>query len=126
MRMRWEQLLFAHWPLPPHLLRPLIPQELDLDLRDGEAWLGIVPFTMRDVSPRLLPHIPSIADFHELNVRTYVSYRGKPGVWFFSLDAASRLAVRVARAAFHLPYFDAHMKLERVRGGVHFERLPSK
>ena len=121
MRMRWEQLLFAHWPISPDQLRPLIPKELDLDLREKTAWLGIVPFTMADVSPRLVPHIPTIADFHELNVRSYVSYRGKPGVWFFSLDAASRLAVRVARKAFHLPYFDARMKLEQKGSEVHYE-----
>ena len=121
MRMRWEQLLFAHWPISPSQLRPLIPKELDLDLHDNTAWLGVVPFKMADVSPRFIPHIPAIADFHELNVRTYVSYRGKPGVWFFSLDAASRLAVRIARTAFHLPYFDARMKLERHGSDVNYE-----
>ena len=121
MRMRWEKLLFAHWPISPDQLRPLIPKELDLDLRDNSAWLGIVPFTMADVSPRLVPHIPAIADFHELNVRTYVSHRGKSGVWFFSLDAASRLAVRVARKAFHLPYFGARMKLHLKGSEVCYE-----
>jgi len=109
MYMRWENLLFAHWRVPPDLLRSQVPPKLELDLFDNEAWLGIVPFTMCDTRPRGLPHVPGISSFPELNVRTYVTLDGKPGVWFFSLDAASRLAVRAARRFFSLPYFDALM-----------------
>ncbi|MDA1273683.1 MAG: DUF2071 domain-containing protein [Verrucomicrobia bacterium] len=109
MQMRWENLLFAHWRVPPDLLRSQIPPELDLDRFDNEAWLGIVPFRMCDTRLRGLPPIPGVSSFLELNVRTYVTLNGKRGVWFFSLDAASRLAVRAARRFFHLPYFDASM-----------------
>jgi uncharacterized protein YqjF (DUF2071 family) len=110
MRMTWEDLLFAHWPLPVAALRPLVPRTLELDTFDGSAWLGIVPFRMSGVRLRGLPAIPGTSAFPELNVRTYVTAKEMPGVWFFSLDAASRIAVRAARAWFHLAYFDARME----------------
>lgn len=125
MRMRWRHLLFLHWPVDMSVLRRLVPPELEIDEFDGAAWIGLVPFTMEDVSPRVLPRIPlrSVTDFHECNVRTYVYPRGRKddpsshGVWFFSLDAASRMAVWGARKFFHLPYFNARMSLQR-RGDV--------
>lgn len=114
MRMTWEDLLFAHWPVAAAALRSLVPPPLELDLFDGSAWLGIVPFRMSGVRLRGLPAIPGASQFAEINVRTYVTAQGKPGVWFFSLDAASRIAVRAARAWFHLPYFDARMESRRI------------
>ena len=113
MRMRWVDLLFAHWPMPVAALRPLVPSMLEIETFDGTAWLGIVPFRMEDVAPRFLPAPPFAGRFPELNVRTYVRHRGRSGVWFFSLDAASRLAVEGARLGFHLPYFRARMSAER-------------
>ncbi|MBX3421675.1 MAG: DUF2071 domain-containing protein [Pirellulaceae bacterium] len=113
MQMTWSDLLFAHWPVDPAVVMPLLPAGLTLDTRDGAAWVGIVPFLMSRVAPRCCPPLPLIGHFPELNVRTYVTAGGKPGVWFFSLDAASRVAVRVARAAFHLPYMDARMSIAR-------------
>lgn len=121
MRMRWRHLLFAHWPVPVAAVRALVPTELEIDTFDGCAWVGLVPFTMEDVSPRFLPRFPwrGVMDFHECNVRTYVYPRGRSddpslhGVWFFSLDAASRLAVWGARRFFGLPYFNARMHLRR-------------
>jgi uncharacterized protein len=113
MRMAWEDLMFAHWPMPAAALRPLVPRALELDTFDRSAWLGIVPFRMTGVRLRGLPQVPGTSSFPELNVRTYVTAEGKPGVWFFSLDAASRIAVRAARAWFHLPYFDARMESRR-------------
>jgi uncharacterized protein YqjF (DUF2071 family) len=110
LAMRWSDLLFLHWPIDAALLRPKIPPELALDAHSGSAWIGVVPFKMSNVRPRGLPGAPGFSAFPEANVRTYVTHGGKPGVWFFSLDAASRLAVRVARARFHLPYFDARMR----------------
>ena len=117
--MTWSDLLFAHWPFPPELVRPLIPAELELDTWDGRAWIGVVPFRMSEVRPRLVPTFGLASDFPELNVRTYVSHRGRSGVWFFSLDAASRLAVRAARWWFKLPYHHAHMTVTR-EGGVRY------
>jgi len=115
--MRWQDLLFAHWRVDPSVLRPLLPSGLELDLRDGEAWLGVVPFQMTGVRPRFTPVLPGISAFPELNLRIYVRAGGHAGVWFFSLDAASRLAVRAARATFHLPYFDAAMECDVAADG---------
>ena len=117
----WRDLLFAHWPLPPDVFDGLIPTGLDLDTFDGEAWIGVVPFEIIDFRFRPFPPLPPINQFLELNVRTYVTHKGKPGVWFFSLDAESFLAVRGARTVFNLPYFDARMTLARhADGGIHY------
>lgn len=113
MAMEWDDLLFMHWTVDAALLRPHIPAGLELDTFAGEAWLGVVPFRMSGVRPRFLPGLPGLSAFPELNVRTYVKRGGYPGVWFFSLDAANPVAVRGARRFFHLPYFDARMKVLR-------------
>jgi uncharacterized protein YqjF (DUF2071 family) len=120
MAQRWHNLLFAHWPLPPGALQPLIPEGLRLDTFDGQAWLGIVPFTMSGVRLRGTPAVPYLSAFPELNVRTYVVAGAKPGVYFFSLDAGNRLAVAVARAWFHLPYFRARMSARLAGDRVHY------
>ena len=111
LAMQWHDLAFMHWPVSAESLQSFIPAGLELQTFNGSAWLGIVPFFMRGVRLRGIPPLPGTGAFAELNLRTYVSAEGKPGVWFFSLDAASRLAVRVARRTFHLPYFDALMKV---------------
>lgn len=115
LAMSWHELLFMHWPVPADALRPLIPSALDLDTFDGGAWLGVVPFRMSGVRPRFLPGVPWLSGFPELNLRTYVTAGGKPGIWFFSLDAHNPVAVRLARATFKLPYYDARMSC-RVSG----------
>ncbi len=111
MRMNWHDLLFAHWRVEVSALRGLIPPGLDIDTYDGSAWIGIVPFRMTGVAPRHLPSLPFISSFPELNVRTYVSIDGKPGVWFFCLEASNRIAVRAARKLFYLPYMDAKIEM---------------
>jgi uncharacterized protein YqjF (DUF2071 family) len=110
MSMVWRHLAFLHWPVKPAALRALVPGGLEIDTWEGDAWLGLVPFAMESVCPRFTPRIPPISDFPELNLRTYVTVGGKPGVYFFSLDATSPLAVRMARRFFHLPYFDARIE----------------
>ncbi len=115
MVQQWHDLLFAHWALAPEKIRPLVPRELELDTFDGKAWVGVIPFWMSGVRFRALPQIPTASTFPELNVRTYVrapQEPDKPGVYFFSLDAASMLAVLGARAGAGLPYFWAEMKAE--------------
>jgi uncharacterized protein YqjF (DUF2071 family) len=102
--MRWHDLLFAHWPIPAATLRPMIPPELEIDTFDGSAWLGLVPFRMSEVGPAGGPTPPILGRFGEVNVRTYVRYGDRVGIWFFSLDAASILTVIGARTWFHLPY----------------------
>jgi uncharacterized protein YqjF (DUF2071 family) len=123
MRMRWCDLLFAHWAVDASLLRRLIPEALELDLFDGQAYVGAVPFRMEEVTPRLVPALPGLHAFPELNLRTYVKTGGKPGVWFFSLDAGQKLAVRVARRFFHLPYFDAEFEIRSVGGCVEYSAV---
>ena len=129
MRMQWLHLLFMHWRIEAEKLRPLIPESLEIDEFDGSAWVGLIPFTMRTVQPAVVPAMPGVSDipaltaFHECNVRTYVHPRGRPdqpGVWFFSLDAASRPAVWAAGKFFRLPYFFARMSLERVGDEVRY------
>ena len=113
MVQRWHDLLFAHWRCPIGDLRPLIPAPLDIETFDGSAWIGVVPFYMSGVRMRLAPPLPTAGAFEELNVRTYVTLDGRPGVWFFSLDCASTLAVVGARIGVYLPYFRASMHMAR-------------
>jgi uncharacterized protein YqjF (DUF2071 family) len=120
MRMSWHDLCFLHWRVDTSALAPLLPAGLELETFDGSAWIGVVPFHMTDVSPRGLPRLRRLADFAELNVRTYVTAGGKPGVWFFSLDATQPLAVRMARAFFHLAYVDARISSRRTGDVVRY------
>lgn len=110
---RWLTLLFLHWEVDPAVIQRTLPAGLMVDTYDGRAFIGVVPFTMRDVAPRWSPSVPGISHFHELNVRTYVVRDGVPGVWFHSLDAASTVAVLIARLHWKLPYHRASMRLEQ-------------
>jgi uncharacterized protein YqjF (DUF2071 family) len=109
MTQSWHDLLFAHWPVDERDLQDTLPSGLLLDTFNGQPWIGVVPFRMTNVSPRGVPPLPFVSSFLELNVRTYVTLNHKPGVYFFSLDANSALAVAAARTLFHLPYFVAAM-----------------
>jgi uncharacterized protein YqjF (DUF2071 family) len=111
---RWRSLLFLHWAVPAEILRRLVPAELELDLYDGVAYVGVVPFAMEGVRPHWCPEALAFK-FLETNVRTYVLHEGRPGVHFFSLDASSRIAVLAARAGWGLPYYHARMAM--VSGG---------
>lgn len=114
MRMGWESLLFCHWPVPPEAVRPLVPGVLEVDAFEGRAWVGLVPFAMRGVRGTCLPPFPTAHNFLEINVRTYVrTPGGQAGVWFFSLDASSRLAVLGARRLWCLNYLRARIALTR-------------
>jgi uncharacterized protein YqjF (DUF2071 family) len=111
MEQTWNDLLFAHWSIPPETLRPLVPSLLPLDTFEGQCWVAVTPFHMTGVRLRCLPPLPGLSRFPEMNVRTYVTLGGKPGVFFFSLDAASLPAVWAARLLYHLPYFHARMSV---------------
>ncbi len=112
LRMRWEKLLFLHWPWSTKDLQDRLPEGLVVEEFDGRAWLGIVPFLMRDVHPNGLFSVPWLSNFEELNVRTYVrSKSGLPGVWFFSLACNQPLAVEIARRGFHLNYVHAKISI---------------
>jgi uncharacterized protein len=117
MRQGWRELLFIHWPVSPEPLRSLVPPQLELDLFEDTAYVGLVPFTMTGVRPVGLPAVPGLSSFHETNLRTYVRLADRdPGVWFFNLEAANAIAVLLARALFHLPYHYARVLLEREPG----------
>src|ERR1700682_5420336 len=120
MAQSWHDLLFAHWQVNAAALRPHIPAQLAIDTFEGKAWLGVVPFRMSGVRLRWTPALPWLSAFPELNVRTYVTAQDKPGVWFFSLDAANAVAVAAARLSFHLLYFNARMRCEEREGWIHY------
>jgi uncharacterized protein YqjF (DUF2071 family) len=117
MTQRWNDLLFAHWPVPPAAIAPLIPEGLQVDTYHGSAWLGVVPFWMDRIKFRGIPRIPGTSSFPELNLRTYVRepHSGAQGVYFLSLDASNLLAVLCARALFRLPYHWADLRIEQRR-----------
>lgn len=121
MRQTWHDLLFAHWPVTADELRPRIPSGLSIDRFDGMAWIGVVPFHMSGVTFRGIPALPWVSAFPELNVRTYVTAGGTPGVWFFSLDAARAVAVAAARTFFNLPYFTASMQVQVMQDAVDYD-----
>jgi uncharacterized protein YqjF (DUF2071 family) len=107
MGQTWLDLLFAHWPVEPELLRKAVPAELPIDTFDGAAWIGVTPFVVSALRLRGTLPPPLFSSFCEINVRTYVDLGGKPGIYFLSLDAASRPAVLAARRGYRLPYFRA-------------------
>jgi uncharacterized protein len=113
MGQTWRDLLLAHWRVPIEELRRVVPDVVPLDTFDGAAWLGVTPFEVTDLRLRGMPPVPPLSCFPETNVRTYATVGGKPGIWFLSLDAASRLAVTGARRTYRLPYFHAAMAIER-------------
>jgi uncharacterized protein len=120
MRQTWNDLLFAHWSVPFEYLRPMVPQELELDTYEGRCWVGVTPFLMTGVAVRGVPTIPGFSDAPELNVRTYVTLNGKRGVYFFSLDIFNVIACAGARMLYGLPYFYAYMGYERRAGWVEY------
>lgn len=121
MTQTWNDLLFAHWPVDKAALRALVPPTFELDLFDGQAWVGVVPFHMTNVAPRFVPALPWVSAFPELNVRTYVRVADKPGVFFFSLDAGNALAVHTARTLLNLPYYTADMTVAARGGETHYQ-----
>lgn len=117
----WEDLLFAHWRVDAAELARLLPPEVPPDTHDGTGWLGITPFRLTNLRLRGIPPLPRLSSFPELNVRTYATVDGKPGIWFFTLDAASQLAVEAAKRTYKLPYHRSRMSAERHGSFVRYE-----
>jgi uncharacterized protein YqjF (DUF2071 family) len=120
MKQIWHDLLLAHWHVSASYLRPLIPKGIELDVWEDKHWISIIPFHISGMRFRGLPPFPYISRFPELNVRTYVTVNGKPGIYFFSLEAARRLNVECARLFFHLPYMYAQMSVNTEDEFIHF------
>ena len=124
MKQRWAGLGFFHWAVDPELIAARLPPGIHVDTFEGKAYLGIVPFFMERIRPVLLPPLPWLSWFHELNLRTYVfDDEGNPGVWFFSLDCNQPLAVEIARKGFNLPYQHATMSSELTSEKIHYKSL---
>jgi len=115
MTQRWNDLLFAHWPIPAQMVEARLPDWLEADTYQGSGWLGAVPFWLDRIKVRGVPSIPGLRNFPDLNLRTYVRDRqtGTPGIYFFSVDSSNLLAVAAAHMVYHLPYFLAEMHLEQ-------------
>jgi uncharacterized protein len=116
MQQKWHDLLFAHWAIAPEEMRRVVPPELELDLFEGQAYVGVVPFWMSGIRGRYAPPFPGMSTFPELNVRTYVRHGNIPGVYFSSLDATSLPAVWGGRTFYSLPYFHARMSVQASGG----------
>ena len=104
MQQKWRNLLFCHWPISPDILRPFIPSSLQLDTFNQWAWIGIIVFKMEGIYLRGMPIISVVPGFAEINVRTYVQYNGKPGIFFLSLDVGDWASLHIAKRWYHLPY----------------------
>jgi uncharacterized protein len=121
MGQTWEELLFAHWRVPAEELRKHVPAGLEVEEFDGSGWVGVTPFRLTGLRGRGMLPLPYVSEFLELNVRTYVTAQEKPGIWFFSLDASSRVAVELARRVYRLPYFHARMSATRRADWIAYE-----
>lgn len=121
MTQTWEHLLFAHWEIPPDLLRPLIPDTLEIDTFEGSGWISVIPFRMSGVRLRCLPPIPYTTSFPEINVRTYVKAAGRSGIYFLSLDASNPLITTIAKKWYRLPYHQASMDFRLNRESIEIQ-----
>lgn len=125
MTQRWNDLLFLHYSLAPEVVRALVPDVLTLDTYGQRAWVSVTPFWINHLRPPGVPSLPWFSHFSEINVRTYVSYNGKPGIYFFSLDASNLSAVWGARVFYRLPYWQASMKVKG-KGGAKIDYLSKR
>jgi uncharacterized protein len=123
MGQSWVDLLFAHWRVSEEALSRVVPEQLPIDTFDGDAYLGITPFCVRGLRLRGTAPAPGLSTFPELNVRTYVSVEGKPGIYFLSLDADSAAAVRTARLSYRLPYFRSRISVDRDEEGIGYDLM---
>lgn len=121
MKQTWNDLLFAHYPIKLESLKSIVPNVLPLDSFNGMGWIGVVPFYVTNLRLRGLPSIAGTNRFPQLNVRTYIKVEGKPGLYFFSLDAMNWLSVRMAKMFYHLPYVHADMEVKCNASNINYE-----
>jgi hypothetical protein len=121
MKQTWRNVLFLHWPIPPEYLRPLVPSALQIDIYQGQAWLGIIVFELEGIYPRGLSRLSFTPPFPEINVRTYVTYKGEPGIYFLSIDVHNWASLQIAKRWYHLPYHPSKVSLKKKGKSLHFE-----
>ena len=121
MDQRWGKILFLHWPIEETSIRQLLPAALELDTFEQSAWVSVTPFHLSGLRLHSAPPIPGLNSFNEINVRTYVHYKGKPGIYFFSLDASKLVPALAARVFYRLPYFSAEIEYLQSSDGSTFE-----
>ncbi|MED4781085.1 DUF2071 domain-containing protein [Brevibacillus choshinensis] len=121
MTQTWEHLLFAHWEIPPAMIRSMVPDALEIDTYEGSGWITIIPFMMSGVRLRCLPPVPFTTTFPEINVRTYVKIGGRSGIYFLSLDASNPWITAIARKWYRLPYFEASMNFQKRNDGIEID-----
>jgi uncharacterized protein YqjF (DUF2071 family) len=129
MKQQWRDLAYIHWAYEPAVVQALLPEGIEVDTFDGKAWVGLIPFSMRNISFPLIPPVPYFGSFPEVNVRTYVKRNGVPGVWFFSLDVNRLIPAFVARTTYFIPYCwgkASHKKVEAKLLTSVARRWPSK
>ena len=128
MEQNWKQILFLHWPVDPALIQARIPPQLEVDTFEDKGWIGITPFRVSGLHLMSLPPMPGLDSFNEINVRTYVHHKGKPGIWFFSLDASKLIPVIAARLFYGVPYFSAEIDASQAGTsfGVEMTRLTNR
>lgn len=105
----WHEVVFVHWRVPAEAIRKLVPGTLEIDLLNGEAWVSLVVFVVKDLRPRILPPYTPVSDFMELNMRTYVLRRSKPGIYFLNLEAEKSFPSFLARLITGLNYYKSSM-----------------
>src|SRR4029453_3268066 len=120
MFQNWLSLSFLHWRCNAQTLTMRLPPGLELDTFDGAGWVGLTPFLLTGLRPPFLPPLPWLSRFPETNLRTYVRGPAGPGIWFFSLDAASGAAVLGARLSYGLPYHWATMHVREARSRIEY------
>ena len=129
MKQQWRDLAYIHWEYEPEEVQALLPAGIEVDTFDGKAWVGLIPFSMRNISFLFIPPVPYFGSFPEVNVRTYVKRNGVPGVWFFSLDVNRLIPAFFARATYFIPYCwgkASHKKTEAKLLTSVARRWPSK
>jgi hypothetical protein len=121
MGQTWRDLLFMHWPVDPAQLREHVPEQIPIDTFDGSAWIGVTPFRVTGARPRLIPPAPFLSRFPEVNVRTYATIDGVPGIWFFSLDTPNPIVNEAARRSYRVPYFRSRIAMHRDGDRIRWE-----
>lgn len=107
----WNKAIFLHWEVTPEQIIPFLPKGVLVDTINGKTWVSLVAFNMNNIGVRSLPKVPHISDFHEINIRVYITCNGKPSVYFLSMEGGKRSSCKVLKVMSKFPYY--YSKMER-------------